>query len=59
MTDYTILFCFIWAITCAFLAARKNRNEALGVIAGFFLGIIAVIYYAVVKPKKVTKKGKK
>lgn len=58
MEDFTLILCFIWATAAAVMAHRKKRNEALGFIFGYFLGLIAIIYYAVVKEKPAPKKKK-
>jgi RsiW-degrading membrane proteinase PrsW (M82 family) len=40
-------FAVLWAFVCRNIAKEKGKDEALAFVLGFFLGLIAVLYYAI------------
>ena len=46
----SLLLAVVGSMICSYLAGRKGRNRLLWSVAGFFLGVFAVIAVAVVRP---------
>lgn len=46
-----LFFGILWAVVCGIMANNRNRHVVLGVISGFFFGLLTVIYYALAGKK--------
>lgn len=42
-----IIFGVIFSLLCGYIAKRKNKNQTWAYILGFFLGLIALMYYLI------------
>lgn len=40
-----LFFAIVFGLVCMYLAGNKKRNQLIAFLAGFFLGIFALIYY--------------
>ncbi len=47
----------VGATTCYFMAKKRYRNPALGVLAGLLVPIIAILYYLLAGNKYITTKN--
>jgi len=48
MWEFFLVICLFFGFLSTGLAKRKKRNEIIGFFAGFFFGILAILYYLIV-----------